>query len=226
MPNNEQLEQLKSETQLLISKISHEIRNPVALIQSTLDLMAIRHPEITQFDEWDDIMDSMDYLKGLLNDVSEFNNATRLHLQPTHMKEFLTATFRSLQPTLDYLFIHLVTELNLPETPLLIDPTKFRQALLNLLRNAYEASPMHGIIHFYAFSKDSLLILQIEDNGCGIPPEDLSTLFQPFVTHKKGGTGLGLTITKQIIEAHNGTITVESSPGKGTRFTITLPMTS
>lgn len=129
MPNNEQLEQLKSETQLLISKISHEIRNPVALIQSTLDLMAIRHPEITQFDEWDDIMDSMDYLKGLLNDVSEFNNATRLHLQPTHMKEFLTATFRSLQPTLDYLFIHLVTELNLPETPLLIDPTKFRQAL-------------------------------------------------------------------------------------------------
>ena len=66
--------------------------------------------------------------------------------------------------------------------------------------------------------------MKIEDNGCGISPEDLSTLFHPFVTHKKEGTGLGLTITKQIIEAHGGTISVQSTPGEGTLFTIVLPM--
>lgn len=224
MKIDSQLERLKNENQLLLSKIFHEIRNPVALIRSAMDLMAIHHPEVTEYEEWDDILDSMDYLKSLLNEVSQFNNATRLKPQPTQISEFLESIFRSVQPTLDYLQIHFTSDFDLPDTPLLIDPTKLRQAILNLLRNAYEAVPVHGTIQFVASVKDNSLLFQVKDNGCGISAEDLSSLFQPFVTHKKEGTGLGLPITKQIIESHGGTISVVSTPGQGTIFTIRLPM--
>ena len=226
MQDTEQIKQLKNENQLLLSKMSHEIRNPVALIRSTLDLMAIRHPEVTEYEEWDDILDSMDYLKGLLNDISQFNNSSRLNHQSTCITEFLTSIFHSVRPTLDYLQIRFQPDLQISDLSLPIDPVKLRQALLNLIRNAYESVSVNGTIHFVAFTKENSLILKIEDNGCGIAPEDLPTLFQPFVTHKKEGTGLGLTITKQIIEAHGGTIFVQSEPGKGTSFTIVLPMNS
>ena len=206
--------------------MSHEIRNPVALIRSTLDLMAIRHPEVTEYEEWDDILDSMDYLKGLLNDISQFNNSSRLNRQSICVTEFLTSIFHSVRPTLDYLQIRFQPDLQISDLSLPIDPVKLRQALLNLIRNAYESVSVNGMIHFVAFTKENSLILKIEDNGCGIAPEDLPTLFQPFVTHKKEGTGLGLTITKQIIEAHGGTIFVQSEPRKGTSFTIVLPMNS
>ncbi len=224
MQDTEHTEKLKEQNQLLISKISHEIRNPIALLRSSLDLLAIRHPEITEFEEWDDILDVMDYIKGLLNDISQFNNASRLKRKPTQMTDFLTSIFHSLQPTLDYLQIDFQSELQISDISLLIDPIKLRQALLNILRNAYEAVSVNGCIHFVASTKENSMIIKIEDNGCGISPEDLPSLFQPFITHKKEGTGLGLTITKQIIEAHHGTISVHSNPGKGTIFTIVLPM--
>lgn len=224
MQNTERIEELKEQNQLLISRISHEIRNPIALLRSSLDLLAVRHPEITEFEEWDDILDVMDYIKGLLNDISQFNNASRLKRKPTRLPEFLNSIFHSLRPTMDYLKINFQSDLQIPDISLSIDPIKMRQALLNILRNAYEAVSVNGCIHFVASTKENSLILKIKDNGCGIFPEDLSTLFHPFVTHKKEGTGLGLTITKQIIEAHGGTISVQSTPGEGTLFTIVLPM--
>ena len=68
------------------------------------------------------------------------------------------------------------------------------------------------------------LVLTVSDNGCGIAPEDLDTLFEPFVTHKPGGTGLGLAIVRRVIRAHNGEIRVFSEPGKGSTFSVFLPV--
>ena len=68
------------------------------------------------------------------------------------------------------------------------------------------------------------VILQVQDTGCGIPEEYLPTLFDLFVTHKKNGTGLGLAICREIVSAHRGTISVESAPGQGTTFTVSLPV--
>lgn len=223
MQNTEQNGLHIEDPQVLISKISHEIRNPIALLRSSLDLLALHHPEITEYEEWDDILDTMDYIKGLLNDISQFNNASQLKRKPTEMTDFLNSIFHSLRPTLDYLDIHFQPDLQIHRFSMLIDPIKMRQALLNLLRNAYEAVSVNGCIHFVASTKENSLILKIEDDGCGIPPEHLPSLFEPFVTHKKEGTGLGLAITRQIIEAHHGTISVQSTPGKSTAFTIVLP---
>ena len=103
---------------------------------------------------------------------------------------------------------------------------KLREAILNIVRNASEAIDEKGIISIGAQKQQGQLLLTITDNGCGIPEEYLPTLFDPFVTHKKEGTGLGLPIAKQVIEAHGGSICVSSRLGQGSSFQISLPLTT
>jgi len=69
-----------------------------------------------------------------------------------------------------------------------------------------------------------MLCITVTDNGCGIKPEDQTSVFEPFITHKADGTGLGLAVTRRIILAHHGTITLDSTPGTGTTFSIALPI--
>lgn len=101
-----------------------------------------------------------------------------------------------------------------------------KQALLNLLRNASEAVSLPGgKISFHVVLQEGCIHISIKDNGCGIAGNQLDQIFQPFVTFKENGTGLGLAITRQIIQAHGGSIQVESTPGQGSEFHILLPET-
>ena len=102
-------------------------------------MMASAHPDVTDYENWDDIMDNLDYVKELLNELSSYNNAGRISPKPTNIKLYLKNTLSSIRPTLDYLNIHLETDFSLLLPELAIDRTKIRQALLNLLRNAQEA---------------------------------------------------------------------------------------
>ena len=109
----------------------------------------------------------------------------------------------------------------------MVDPVKLKQTLLNLLSNAKDAvisdseSPS---IRLDADYSEHTIHISITDNGSGIDTNDMSSIFEPFVTHKKNGTGLGLAITRRIITAHGGSIQVKSTLGKGTVFTIALPV--
>jgi signal transduction histidine kinase len=105
----------------------------------------------------------------------------------------------------------------------LLDHELFKQALLNLMLNAEQAMPEGGEITLQTRSESDLVCLDIIDTGSGIEPEDLKKLFRPFHTTKPGGTGLGLATTRKIVEAHGGEISVQSAPGRGTKFTIRLP---
>lgn len=223
MKTNATAEQIKEEFQFTLSKFSHEIRNPVSLISSSLQMMADAHPNVTDYESWDDIMDNLDYIKELLNELSSYNNAGRISPKPTNIKTYLENIRSSVRPTMDYLNIHLETDFS-PLLPVLsIDRIKIRQALLNLLRNAQEAISQPGgkIIMKAEPLKDGICI-SISDNGCGIPPDEKNNIFSPFVTLKENGTGLGLAVTKQIIEAHNGHIETDSQPGHGSTFRIFL----
>lgn len=211
---------------MIISKFTHELRNPLSLIFSEFQLFLSNHPEASEWKETAEIQEQLDYMKELLNEFSNYNNANRLSLKPTNIAEFLLHTADFFRPTLDYLGIRLVTEISaeLPVIPL--DAVKFRQALINLLRNAQEAiSHDHGEIHLCACCIDATeIIITVQDNGCGIPPEQLHNIDAPFITHKTSGTGLGLAITKQIIEAHGGHMTIQSTPQISTTVTLTLPI--
>lgn len=211
---------------LLLSRISHEIRNPVALLKSQIQLLSDTHPELTAYDGWENLEENVEYLTDLLDELSNYNHADLLRLEVADTTQFLLSVLDSARPALDYLDIALQVRLDEQLPPLCLDRLKMRQALLNLLRNAQEAISPPGLIYVEAFYRNDKLFLSIKDNGCGIPKEYLNTLFEPFVTHKSNGTGLGLAIVKQVIEAHQGTIHVESIPGKGSCFTIILPIQS
>lgn len=104
------------------------------------------------------------------------------------------------------------------------DRIKLKQLILNLLRNAAEAISSQGTISCSLKCENNHILISIQDSGSGIPEEYKENLFVPFVTHKQEGTGLGLAICKRIAEAHHGSISYCSQPGKGTKFTVILPV--
>jgi two-component system sensor histidine kinase HydH len=102
-------------------------------------------------------------------------------------------------------------------------PSTLQRALLNLVQNAMDAMPQGGTLTLAGQRTATHAILQVRDTGSGIPAEQLATIFEPLYTTKSEGTGLGLYIVQEIVQAHGGEVTVESPPGQGTLFTLSLP---
>lgn len=207
-----------------ISKISHEIRNPVTLINTYLQLLAQELPEITDCEYWKHIVTNMDFLKELLNEISSYNNSNTIQKVSVNIFAFLQNLAEELSPIFKAHRITFTLKKESALPPLAIDDAKFRQALLNLIRNSIESIGSDGHITIRTYFEDLSIFIEIEDDGPGIPEEFLPTLFEPFVTHKKEGTGLGLAIANNVIHAHSGTIQVLSKEGKGTVFTMKLPI--
>jgi signal transduction histidine kinase len=105
-----------------------------------------------------------------------------------------------------------------------VDAGMLKQVALNLFINAQQAMNNGGELMIRTAKHKETALIQISDTGTGIAPAKLSDIFKPYCSFRSGGTGLGLASAKRIIEAHNGTITVDSEPGKGTLFTIRLPL--
>ena len=103
------------------------------------------------------------------------------------------------------------------------DPDMILRAFLNLISNGVDAMPKGGVLNVETKANDSDIEISIRDTGKGIPEENMEKLFTPLFSTKAKGVGLGLYITKNLVEAHNGTIDVKTVEGEGTTFTITLP---
>lgn len=214
----------ENDCHLMLSRVSHEIRNPVALINSFLQLLAGSHPELKEDGYFQRIEENMEYLKALLDELSAYNHshtAQTEDLNPWLLLQEITASAGVLLES-QGITLSLQKETAIPRIP--IDQTKFRQLFSNLIRNAAEAMPEGGEILLSVSCDGNSVQIRVTDHGCGIPEEYLPSLFDLFVTHKKNGTGLGLAICREIVQAHNGTITVESEPEKGTTFTVLLPV--
>lgn len=222
--NRELLEKLQKSHQYTISKISHEIRNPLALVYSTFQLIESQHPETKKYKHWDDMRQDIEFMNKLLDELSVYNNGERLKLKQFSPQEFFNHMCLSVASFCVDTNVEFTSKIqkNLPK--ITGDPVKLQEVFLNLLKNAFEATYPSGSFRLDVLAEASLLKVMISDKGCGIPAEHLPTIFEPFVTHKNGGSGLGLSIAQKTIEAHNGRITVESEMNKGTTFTITLPV--
>ncbi len=204
--------------------IFHEIKNSITLINSSLQLVAKKHPEVNNYDYWAETMSEIDVLKNMTTQLSLFRLSGQLNFKKINVQNFVqeianTAHMLS-QSDLRCL---LTMEDNIPAVDL--DPQLMKHALTNLLKNAYEAMEADGIVRIEVFTKKDYLIINISDSGKGLDPALGNTVFKPFITTKDGGSGLGLSITKQIVESHHGTITFDSQIGKGCTFSISLPFT-
>lgn len=220
----EQLQELKEQHRFALHKVSHEIRNPVTVINSLLQIIADQHPEVNDFEYWDQILENMEFLKGLLNEISNFNRSSDICKESINLFHLLERIVMDAKATLSGKNIEIQLQKHSALPPIDADSVKLREVFLNLIRNSSEAIGENGNIIIGIGYEDEHIVITFADDGPGIPEEYLPTIFDPFVTHKKEGTGLGLAITKNIISSHNGTIYVESKAGNGTVFTVSLPI--
>jgi signal transduction histidine kinase len=118
--------------------------------------------------------------------------------------------------------IKITTNVNPEDIAIVADYAQVEQILINLIKNAIEAlsNKKKGTIHLKAFYADDGTIIQVEDDGTGISGDIIEDIFVPFYTTKESGSGIGLSLSKQIMQNHNGTISVNSAPGKGSEFTL------
>ena len=211
------------DTNFTIAKITHEIRNPLTLINSSLQLIESMHPEVKDFQFWSQTLDDVGYINQLLDDLSVYTDNRRFFMSEVDLKEVAHSLEESLRPfVLEHrknFSVHLPAQL----PTVFGNPIKLKQAFLNLLKNAFESTGEGGCVSLSMRKYLDQIIIRISDDGCGMTPEAMENLFLPFSSYKTGGTGLGLAITQKIIKAHYGQIDVASTLGRGTTFTITMP---
>lgn len=230
----ELLQRLLDSHQMTISAISHEIRNPLTLIYSNLQLISSQHPDISGYKQWNQLMQDVEYTNSLLEELSAYNNSCRLNPSPIDASSFFRAIALSFAVSISNAGIEFTSRITpgLPEVH--CDTVKMRQALLNLLQNARDGALQQDArkakIRLEVFESGQCshlppsICVKVIDNGCGIPPEHMEHIFQPFVTYKSGGTGLGLAITERIARSHGGSLSASSVPGELTVFTLTFPI--
>lgn len=214
----------KTEDSLELSKIFHEIKNPLALINSSLQIIERDHPEVKTFRFWNQTMNDMAGLRRLIDDLSALQKGNILNISKIHLFDFMEDLLESTEAFLMETGIPLTLENAVEDLDFYGDDVKLRQAIINLLKNAAESSEAGSPVFLNLTADEKHLYISVADKGCGISEEQMTHLFEPFHTTKACGTGLGLPIVKKIVESHRGTITVHSKEGTGTTFLLTLPL--
>jgi len=210
----------------LAAGLAHEIKNPLAGIQGALEVLQDETSDDETRRLYGEMLGELNRVNGILLRLLESGRPAPLRLARTDLGKLLADTAELMGPSLRRMQVALSVETaeGLPE--LQIDPAKFRQVMVNLIQNAAEAMSERGghvAVRAKHYPREEAVVVAVEDDGPGIPEENLASLFEPFFTTKFTGTGLGLPISKSLIEQHGGHIEVSSEPGGGTTFLIFLP---
>ena len=214
----------------LAGGLAHEIRNPLSTMRLNLDLLAedfadAQAPrEIRALKKIDRLRVESHRLENILEDFLRFVRAQEPRRSPTDLNAVIEEVrdFCEAMGVERGIVTRAVYDADLPILPL--DAELFKQALLNLIRNAQIAMPTGGELILQTRREGEFAVLAIIDTGSGIAPDALPRIFESFFSTRPKGTGLGLATTRRIVEAHGGSIAVESEPGKGSKFTIRLPL--
>ena len=210
----------------LAAGVAHEIRNPLSSIKGIASYFKGKFESDSDDEEMAGVMiEEVDRLNRVISELLEFARPTELSPKPTDVNDLLKHSVRLIQKETSAKNINIDLKLSEEVLTTQIDSDRFSQCLLNIYINALQAMYQGGQLSIQTtMSKDNLINIQIDDMGKGINTDDLSRIFDPYYTTKPKGTGLGLAIVHKIVEAHDGQIKVRSVLGKGTTFTITLPV--
>lgn len=227
--DHERLLSQYAEIATLAGGLAHEIRNPLSTITLNLDLLledlaagdSARERRMLQ--KVSALRKQCVQLERLLNDFLQFARVGSIEARPADLNALVEEFIEFYQPQARDLEIEISPHLaaNLPAVNL--DFRLFRQVLTNLSRNAQQAMPKGGVLELQTYCRGDRVILEIIDTGEGMTAETQSKMFDAFYSTKPDGSGLGLPTVRKIVEAHRGTIHCESEPGRGTRFSISLP---
>ena len=231
----EKTKQLKDAEKLITigqtaGMVGHDIRNPLQSIEGAVylakDEVQLIQCEDNQKKGILEILDIIEkqtnYIDHIVADLQDFARTPSPQLTETDIQELITASIESLKMPKN---IYVITVFNEDLKILKIDLVLIKRVTSNLLTNSIQAMPKGGKIIIRGFRQDGDAYITFEDTGVGISEENKTKIFTPLFTTKAKGQGFGLAVCKKLIEAQNGKITFESEQGKGTTFTIRLPIT-
>jgi signal transduction histidine kinase len=205
------------------SQIAHEIRNPLNSISLNMELLEdeFKDSESEARGLIRSALRELDRLNGIVNEYLQFARFPKPNLKRGTIESVLQSVVESFRPPARITF----TVCQAKTTPAIwLDEQLLRQVIDNLTRNSVEAISNEGSIEIETDVSDRFLVIRVRDSGIGIPESVQSKLFEPFFTTKPHGTGLGLATSQQIMFEHNGHLLVDSQPGKGTTFSLLLPL--
>ncbi len=203
--------------------VAHEVKNPLAGMRGALQVLAMRMPEGAREREIaDKITARVDSLHRSLDDLLEFARPPRLTRSLTDLGTVVDDTVRLAAS--DPAWHDTSVQVDVEPVELLVDADRVSEALLNVVLNATQAAGPDGHIEIEGRTQGEWYCLHVRDDGPGLPEEARSRAFEPFFTTKTRGTGLGLAIVKRTIEAHGGTIELDSPDAGGTDLHVHLPL--
>ena len=197
--------------------VAHELRNPLASLKGHAQLLVESLEEPKQKAQAQHVVDAawrLERLSASLLELARTGALTREVTEPVALVRAVLAQFEAQRTRL---------EVSAAPAKWSLDPVRFQQVVTNLVDNALQASPPEALVELKVAQVHEALIIEVRDHGPGVPVSERERVFEPFVTTRIKGVGLGLAIARQVVALHGGTLTVEDAPGGGACFRITIP---
>lgn len=225
----EQLRLSEAENLAAIGKaascLAHDMKTPLIAIGGfSRSIKRSLKSDEKHNEKLDIIIQEAQRLENMIKEMLDFSRPLELHASTQDIQPVIKESLEVVRDLAGEKKVELQVQSAQGLPTCSFEAMRMKQALINVLSNAIEASPEGGIVSVATFQKGKRLFLEVSDQGCGIPPDKKREVFLPFYSTKKGGTGLGLTIVKKIIEAHRGRVEILDGPRSGTLVRIVLPL--
>jgi len=209
----------------LVAGVAHEVRNPLGVIKASVQMLEQEMDQGCASAELTHVMaQEIDRLDSVVTALLDFGRPTESQFGPVNAVRVLNEVILLTKQFALQQQIGVTAELPDELPNIWADEDRLKQIFVNLISNAIQAMPDGGDLNIAAATRDGFLRVSFTDSGVGISPEEQERIFDPFHTTRAEGSGLGLSIVHRIIDAHNGFITVDSETGRGTTFTVGLPL--
>jgi signal transduction histidine kinase len=216
----------------MAASVAHEIRNPLNSLNLSIEYLRRRAQtglsgvEIPQdvLEDFSSMQHEVKRLEQVVRDFSDLAKTPHIETRIATLDGAIEHVVRLFQPLARERQVKLEFQPATKDMAVNVDSNRMEQVLVNLVKNALEATPAHGKVHIKTRREDDRLMVEVVDNGPGIPPKEQARVFEPFYTTRASGLGLGLYLSKRLVEAHRGTLSMSSEQGKGTVFRIALPL--
>jgi signal transduction histidine kinase len=211
----------------MVAAVSHEIKNPLGIVRSTAEILGNRISKVAPGNEHlaNIIVEETSRLDAIVREFLDFARPREAKMAPRSLNAVIERVLRFMEPEFKQksVVVHVMLG-DLPE--IFMDSEQIYQVVFNIVFNATQAMPYGGdvTVQTQVNLEQGTVALEVTDTGIGIAPEKIEQIFTPFFTDKNRGTGLGLTIAKNIVEQHQGVIDVTSRPDEGSTFRVTLPV--
>jgi signal transduction histidine kinase len=227
-----QQELLKSQRLAAIGEVAamvgHDLRNPLQsivnmmyLTKEKLNSTSLQSSELLKLAET--VEEQVRYMNKIVSDLEDFARPLKIELAPADLHKLINDTLSIIRVP-DSVKVSIIIEDDLDFPKLTVDTALMKRVFINLITNALQAMPDGGDLKIAAKRMEDSALVSIQDTGVGIPEENMDKIFQPLFSTKAKGQGLGLSVCKRLVEAHNGSITFKSKAGKGSTFTVEIPL--